>query len=499
MTNPSLSPEYPETDPQHLVDILLALDAVQFQLRQLQIHFDGVAAIEFISPEAREALEGRLAAIYVNIPRVVVSSIAERLTVTGWTGADADLAEDIWYANDLDVQGDLAHSEALLFGRSYSWVWSNADGSPRISIESARQTAVLADPGTREITSAIKRWHVSAGLGIGSTQAVLLLPDRIEHWASTLGAEIGGFTLADVQPNPLGVVPVVQFTNQGRLLNSWGYRGIDEVSYPSRLLMGSGVYSEIADVIPLSSALSKALFDLMCCLEATGRPRRYASGIELVERPRLDHHGNPVLDTDGNPIIDTVNPLAEEASRTWISEQTAAKFGQLDAADLSGFTDAVNVIVQQILAVTGLSPAYLGVLTNQPPSADALRASESGLISRVEQKQKTFGKAWERTMKLAIAVETGRDPCTVDAKPAWRPADQSSDAQAADATVKLHQAGLLPRSAALRKLGYSDQEIDDIRTDTTNDVVAQKRGDPLTAYMNRNNQHLLDPDHPHAD
>jgi hypothetical protein len=154
----------------------------------------------------------------------------------------------------------------------------------------------------------VKRWHVSAGLGVGSTQAVLLLPDRIENWASTLGAEIGGFDLVKVQPNPLGVVPVAQFTNQGRLLNSWGYRGIDEIAYPSRLLMGSGVYSEIDDVIPLSSALSKVLFDLMCCLEATGRPRRYASGIELIERPRLDHQGNPVLDSDGNPIIDTPMP-----------------------------------------------------------------------------------------------------------------------------------------------------------------------------------------------
>jgi Phage portal protein, SPP1 Gp6-like len=295
MTNPSLSPEFPETDPQRLVDILLALDAVQYALRRLQVHYDGVAAIEYLSPEAREALEGRLSEIYVNVPRLVVSSIAERLNITGFTGADADLAEQIWYANDLDVQGDLAHSEALLFGRSYSWVWAGENG-PRISIESAPQTAVLADPGTREITSAVKRWHVADGLGVGNTEAVLLLPNQIERWASTLGAEIGGFSLVGVQPNPLGVVPVAQFTNQGRLLNSWGYRGIDEIAYPSRLLMGSGVYSEIDDVIPLSSALSKALFDLMCCLEATGRPRRYASGIELMERPRLDHQGNPVLD-----------------------------------------------------------------------------------------------------------------------------------------------------------------------------------------------------------
>ena len=146
---------------------------------------------------------------------------------------------------------------------------------------------MLADPGTREITSAVKRWHTSAGLGVGSTQAVLLLPDRIEHWASTLGAEIGGFTLQRGRPQPAGLwFRLPSSPTRADCSTSWGNRGIDEIAYPSRLLMGSGVYSEIDDVIPLSSALSKALFDLMCCLEATGRPRRYASGIELIERPR---------------------------------------------------------------------------------------------------------------------------------------------------------------------------------------------------------------------
>jgi len=50
MTNPNLSPQFPEPDPQRLIDALLALDAVQFALRNLQVHFDGVAAIEYPIP-----------------------------------------------------------------------------------------------------------------------------------------------------------------------------------------------------------------------------------------------------------------------------------------------------------------------------------------------------------------------------------------------------------------------------------------------------------------
>ena len=40
---------------------------------------------------------------------------------------------------------------------------------------------------------------------------------------------------------------------------------------------------------------------MMISSEYTGRPRRWASGIELVERPRVDPvTGDPVLDDYGN-------------------------------------------------------------------------------------------------------------------------------------------------------------------------------------------------------
>ena len=154
MTNP----DYRETDNDILVDLLLSLDAVQPWLVYLQRHFDGSPPIAYISEEAREHLAG-VDALYVNVPALVVSSLAERLFVNGFTGADADLAERIWYDNDLDVQSDLAHAECLLFGRSYATAWCGPGGQAQISIESARQVSVAADPGTREIVSAAKRWY----------------------------------------------------------------------------------------------------------------------------------------------------------------------------------------------------------------------------------------------------------------------------------------------------------------------------------------------------
>jgi hypothetical protein len=489
MTNPFTSQDdYRETDNDKLTDLLLSLDAVQPWLVFLQGHFDGNPPIQFISDEAREGLTG-VDALYINVPRIVVGSIAERLYVNGFTGADADLAERIWYDNNLDIESDLAHAEALLYGRSYAAPWVGSDGAARISIESARQVSVAADPGTREIVSGAKRWYTQQGQGLGSTRAVMWLPDRIEEYAANAGAATGGFQLQSVIPNPLGCPPIVQFSNQGRLLTSWGNRGLDEISFPARLLLN--VASEIQDVVGLASALSKLCWDMMISSEYTGLPRRYASGIQPVERPRVDCEGEPVIDpTTGEQFVDVVNPLAEEKSRTWVAEAEGARFGQIQAGDLSQFTDAVNVIVQQIIAVTALTPGALGVLSAQPPSADALRAQELSLVSKVEQRQRMFGRSWERTLKLGIAAETGRDPRSVDVRVAWRPADQSSLAQASDATTKLFAAGLLPQSSALRLLGFSDEQIDQIRQDMTDDTVAQKRGDPMSQYLNRSNPQL---------
>lgn len=71
-----------------------------------------------------------------------------------------------------------------------------------------------------------------------------------------------------------------------------------------------------------------------------------------------------------------------------------------------------------------------------------------------------------------IAVRDGRDPNLIDdIRVLWADAATRSVAQEADAVVKLYQAGLLPASYALSKLGYSDDEIAEIRSARTQDTT----------------------------
>ena len=415
--------------------LLQALDGGAALRSTREQYLAGRQPMAYLAPEAREALGTRFGRMSTNLPRLAVNSLAERLRVTGFLvdGApDAQLWAD-WMRSDLDQMAPVAHREALALGESFVIVWGDDAGNPRVTVESPAQVAVLRDPASREVVAAVKRWGLADNKG---TEAVLFEADKITRMHSDAIGATTGFVTSAVIENPFGVVPVVPLRNTETLLGA--------------------ASSEIDDLAPLVDALNKLLADLMVSSEYTGRPRRWASGIELVEAD--------VLDADGNPTGQTaaVNPYPE-GNRMMITESPEARFGQLDATDLAGYEAAVRVLQAQISAVSGLPPHYLGVHGDQPASADALRASEAALTARAEARQATFGRGWETVARLMVATRTGADPASVDVRVQWADPATRSIAQEADAVVKLYSAGLLPASYALARLGYSDSEVAAIR------------------------------------
>lgn len=330
----------------------------------LDLYYRGRQPLAYLSPEARVAIGTRFGRMATNVPRLAVNALAKRLRVTGFTGADvwAD-----WLRCDMDQLAPVAHREALTLGESYVIVWADAAGRPLATVESPTQVAVVRDPATREVIAAVKRWETKA-----TTEATLFTPDAVTRLRSdALGATTNGFRTVETLTNPFGVVPVVPLRNSDRLLGD-----------PA---------SEIDDLIPLVDGMNKLLADLMVSSEYTGRPRRWATGIELEE----------VETEDGETVA--VNPFPE-SNRMMVSESPKSKFGQLDASDLAGYENAVRVLQAQISAVSGLPPHYLGVHGDQPASADALRASEASLTARAGRR-----RAHGHRPELIVAAPTATD------------------------------------------------------------------------------------------
>jgi hypothetical protein len=203
----------------------------------------------------------------------------------------------------------------------------------------------------------------------------------------------------------------------------------------------------------LVDGLNKLLTDMLVSAEYTARPRRWATGIDLVERPVLDSDGHETGETE------TVNPIPE-GNRAMISENEQAKFGSLPGADLTGYENACNVLLGQIMAVSALPAHYVGIMHDNPSSADAIRSAEASLTARAEARQKVFGRAWEQVGRLIVAVRDGTDPADVDCRVQWCDPSTRSEAMAADAAVKLYSAGVLSRQGTLKRLRYTADEID---------------------------------------
>ena len=92
-------------------------------------------------------------------------------------------------------------------------------------------------------------------------------------------------------------------------------------------------------------------------------------------------------------------------------------------------------------------------------SADAIRAAEASLVAKAEARQRTFGRSWAAVAALLVAVRDGTDARRVKVTPLWADPATRSEAQAADAAVKLHSDGLLSREGTLSRLGLTPAEI----------------------------------------
>lgn len=405
-----------------LTKLIARLDEHEARATLLDRYYAGEQPLSFLSPEAKTALGDRLTTMSSNVCRVAVTALAERLRVTGFTrGGTSDAALwSAWIRNDLDQLAPVAHREALIHGRSYAMVWADRQGRSQVTVESPRQVTTLRDPATREVLAAVKRWSDGK-----VSRASLFEPDQITTYISDNG--VSGWRTVETIDNPFGVVPVVPIVNTDRLLDVDGR-------------------SELADLLPLVDAQNKVLADMMVASEYYARPRRWATGLEL----ELDENG------------DAVNPIPE-GNRTMVNESPDGRFGSLPGSDLAAYESAVTLLTSQIMAVSSLPSHYLGVLSSQPPSADSLRAAEASLTAKAESRMATFGRSWEQVARLVIAADTGIDPESVDVAVQWADPGTRSIAQEADAVVKLHQAGILPTTYALAKLGYSDSEIAAIR------------------------------------
>lgn len=414
-------------------------------LARLNAHYEGSQPLSYMAPELVLELADRLRQVVVAWPQLVIDSVEERLDVEGFRLAEEPEADEdlwaLWQANDLDEWSQQAHLDALIMRRSYAIIGTNDEDAsrPLVSVESPLQVIHERDPRTRKVSAAAKFW--SDGDGDRKRCATLYLPNSTSWWLHDGHRWVPDGGDRAVDEHGRGVVPVEPIVNRPRLRAATAH--IDAGS------LGEGT-SDLAPVIPLSDAACKIATDMMVAAEFHAMPRRWALG--FAPEDFQDEHGNPV------------GAFSRVAGRLWATERTkqdGAEVGQFPESNLSGFHDTMKLLGQLVASVSGLPPHYLGLVTDNPSSADAIRSGEARLVKRAERKQRSFGGSWERVMRLAMLWRDGTvPPEAMQMETIWRDAATPTIGQRADAAVKLFTSNVVPLRQTREDLGYSATQIE---------------------------------------
>lgn len=403
----------------------------------------------------------------VGWPGMAVDVLEERLDHDGWStpGVSGDPLgiSQIVDDNRLDVEFNAGHLDALIYGISFGVAAGGGRGEPDplVTVESPTRMTATWDRRRRAVSEAMLVSTNSAGTVDGATlwlpEVVLELRKSDDRW-----------TLEDRRRNRLGRPPVVRLANRTRAGDTTGR---SEITRAVRALTNNAV---------------RTVLGMEIAREFFSSPQRWIMGADETS----------FQDADGNAKTAWETYLGRVLALSADEHGNRPEVGTFPASSPSPYGEQLRVLAQMVAAETALPVKYLGLVhDSNPASADAALIDESRLNKRTERRQRSFGAAEGELLRMALHIRDGADP-GVTPRPIWRPAATPTLAAAADATMKLVSAKILPPDSELtyRRIGLDDREIERLRDEKRRDrarqtvtalaeAAGQARQDPQVAEL----------------
>lgn len=146
-------------------------------------------------------------------------------------------------------------------------------------------------------------------------------------------------------------------------------------------------------------------------------------------------------------------------------EGDVPQFGQLSQMSMQPHTEYMRSLACQFAGETNIPVSSLGIVQDNPSSAEAIRAAENYLIIEAESLNETNGAALRNIGLMVHAIKNGTtieklSPEELSIQPKFRNPSMPSVASQADAITK--QIAVLPWLAetevALEELGYNEEQ-----------------------------------------
>lgn len=400
--------------------------------------------------EARKAYSHLMELGITNWVKLVADAPSERLEVVGFRFGEPSATQKadqgawrIWQANNLDADSALVHDNAFHTGNSAVLVdpFVTAGDVPRITCEHSSEMIVAYAAGSRrERAAALKVWDDDSGRRF----VTLYLPDALWKWQTrsvrpNYGEAMGETTWEPRQPdgepwplpNPLHVVPVVEFRANPSLKPA---------------PFGGGT-AEYETVLPIQERINKTVFDRLVTAEFQAFRQRWVVGWTPDIDPKT-----------GVPRADQTFKAAQAFIMAFGGNPDEIKVGEFPQADFTGFIKAVESDVNAMAAISKTPPHYLlGAMVNI--SGDALTAAESGLAAKTKKHARNFGESWEEVIRLALKAMGDPKADDQQSQILWGDIEHRSWSEQVDAVLKMQALGV-PQEALWAMLpGVSQQDV----------------------------------------
>lgn len=288
-----------------------------------------------------------------------VDSLADRLVFRTFKDDNFDL-NGIYRMNNADVLFDSAVLSALIAACCFIYISPDEDGFPRLQVIDGGNATGVIDP----ITNMLSEGY-----------AVL---DRDEYGRPTLEAY---FTPGETQYFPKGGEP---------------YAVKNEAPYP---LLVPIVHRPDA-VRPFGhSRISRACMKIM--QSALRTMKRSEISAEFYSFPQKYVLG---LSPDAEPMDKWRATISSLLQFTKDEDGDKPSVGQFTQASMSPFAEQLRMFASLFAGETGLTLDDLGFATENPSSAEAIKASHENLRLAARKAQRTFGVGFLNAGYLAACV-----------------------------------------------------------------------------------------------
>lgn len=343
-------------------------------------------------------------------PAKAVDVLARRCKLEQFTFPSVDVdplgVRELWVDNDMDVELPQTLSSSLVHSCAFMSVTKGdtSAGEPEvlISSHSALYASGLWDYRLRRLKAAYSVTDMDdCGRVIGF---VLFLPGVTVrgHWDRTW--EITRFE------HTLDRIPVEVIPYSPRLDRPFGRSRI------SRAVMG------------LSDSALRTLVRSEVHAEFFSAPQRYAMGADETM----------FQDADGN----LVSQWEAIMGRVWAAPRdedgNAPQMGQFQATSPQPHVDQIRMLASLFCGETSLPLSALGIVHDNPASAEAIEAAERDLIIEARYAMDCFGPRLARIARTAVEIRDGSVPDNISQlSTRWSPPENRPLSAAADAVSKI--------------------------------------------------------------